>query len=120
MTQVIQTSEAPVKDFTPVSAAESYGRRYSKIFFDIFNRYSFGVSPDGKIVDTITNKQVRLNMVRCLLRNDYLSRPDAEIHGSLLTGMIDAFLRGLFKAVEKAGKDHPELMRAVDISDRFI
>jgi hypothetical protein len=117
--EMVQPSTTPVKDFNPQNAKEHFGRKFSLIFFDIFNKYHFFVSLDGTIIDSVTKQPVRLNHVKCLLRNDYLSG-NPEIHGSLLNGVIESFLVGIIKAVKLASQTNPEYVQVEDVKDEYL
>ena len=91
-------------------SSDGFRLPYTKHLFKLFQSYGLSVSSLGEFMDNETQKFVRRNHLKCMLRRDYLEKYGVlGIAGRALDKLIEGMFEGLSLATAKLAEAPDEL-----------
>ena len=112
------------EEIAPRKHNDTLGHELAEFFWNTCSSLGLAVSDDGKILDKETQKQVRENHLRCMLRMAYIEAGRTEFKGKTLNNLIDLFLkslRSLAKEFTENGKKYGlEVEQQMFVSDEYV
>ncbi len=99
----------------------NFETEYAAKLCELFKRYNFFITIDGKFVDCETKQWLRDNHVKCMLRRDYIESGHGQISGAVLVNIVERFMIGLKRAAAAlASAGETEFTGEMDVLEEYL
>lgn len=94
---------------------------FAEVFYRCLLSYNLGVDDKGVYVSIDTKEKIKINHLKCMIRNDYIASGHGELSGSKLCDLIIRFLYDVIEAVNRMVKG-PGVIRYGEfmLSDSYL